>query len=68
MGNDEERIKFASIVASVFHNAAVEYEYAKDYSNSLIYYQKALRVSQIHLGKFDPTTQRLLENFNQAKA
>ena len=68
MGNDEERIKFASVVATVFHNAAVEYEYANDYSNSLIYYQKALRVSQIHLGKFDPTTQTFLEHFNQAKA
>ena len=50
MGDDEERIRFATVVATVFHNAGVEYEYANDFSNSLIHYNKALRVSQIHMG------------------
>lgn len=28
MGDDKERIKFASLVATAFHTAAVEYEFA----------------------------------------
>jgi len=38
MGSDLERIKFASIVSTAFHNAAVEYEFTYEFSQSLIMY------------------------------
>ena len=38
MGDDLEKVKFASVVSTAFHNAAVEYEFMDDYSTSLIYY------------------------------
>ena len=50
MGSEEDKLKFASVVATAYHNAAVEYEFIGDFSTSLIMYQKAVRVSKIHLG------------------
>ena len=44
MGNAQEKQKFTSVVASSFHNAAVEYEFTGDFSNCLIYYQKAFKL------------------------
>lgn len=38
LGDGVEKVKFTSIVASAFHNAAVEYEFLGDFSNCLIYY------------------------------
>lgn len=32
MGDNDEKMKFASIVSTAIHNAAVEYEYCNDYS------------------------------------
>lgn len=37
-GEGAEKLKFISIVASAFHNAAVEYEFTGDFSSSLIHY------------------------------
>jgi tetratricopeptide (TPR) repeat protein len=62
-----EKVKFVSIVASAFHNAAVEYEYVGDYSSCLIYYQKALKLSQMHLGPIHPLTATFQTNFEAAK-
>ena len=67
MGDEDERARFASIVSTAFHNAAVEYEYACDFSSSLIMYQKAVRVSRIHLGVKHPLTLTLEQNFQQVK-
>ena len=50
MGSLDEKVKFVSVVSTAFHNAAVEYEYVQDFSSSLIYYQKAVKVAKIHLG------------------
>ena len=50
MGLGLEKMKFACVVATAFENAAVEYEHLGDYSSSLIYYNKALKVARIHLG------------------
>jgi hypothetical protein len=38
LGEGNEKLKFTSILATAFHNAAVEYEFTGDYSNSLINY------------------------------
>lgn len=38
LGDGVEKIKFTSIVATAFHNVAVEYEFLGDFSNCLIYY------------------------------
>ena len=38
MGSEMERKNFVSIVASAYHNAAVEQEYNFDFSTSLILY------------------------------
>lgn len=67
MGGEQERNKFVSIVATAFHTAAVQYEFAQDFSNSLIMYQKAVRVSQIHLGHEHPLTETFNENFELIK-
>ena len=67
MGDEQERIKFATVVSTVFHNAGVEYEYVNDFSNSLICYSKAMRISQIHLGKNDPISQTFHQNFENVK-
>jgi len=56
-----------SLVATDFHNAAVEYEHVKDYPSSLIHYQKAAKIAQIHLGKFHNLTKRFTDNFELAK-
>ena len=56
MGSEVEREQFASIVASALYNAAVEFEFAQDFSSSLIMYQKAVKVSKIHLGLENPLT------------
>ena len=56
MGEGEERTGFAAAVASTFLNAGVEYEHAYDFSSSLIYLNKALRISELHLGKFAALT------------
>jgi tetratricopeptide (TPR) repeat protein len=45
LGEGAEKLKFVSIVASAFHNAAVEYEFTGDFSSCLIYYQKAVKMS-----------------------
>ena len=50
LGTEKEREKFSSIVASGHFNAAVEYEFVEDFSNSLISYQKAVKISKINLG------------------
>ena len=67
MGSLDEKQKFVSIVATALHNAAVEYEFVQDYSNSLIHYQKAVRISQIHLGAQNQLTLTFEGNFEQAK-
>ena len=38
LGQGSEKMKFVSVVASAFHNAAVEYEFTGDYSSCLIFY------------------------------
>ena len=38
LGEGTEKMKFVYVVASAFHNAAVEYEFTGDYSSCLIYY------------------------------
>ena len=38
MGTQDEKEKFASIVSTALHNAAVEYEFTGDYSSSLLHY------------------------------
>jgi tetratricopeptide (TPR) repeat protein len=45
LGDGNDKLKFTSIVATAFHNAAVEYEFTGDFSNCLIYYSKALKMS-----------------------
>lgn len=67
MGDEMERLKFTSIVSTAFHNAAVEYEFMLDFSNSLIMYQKAVRVSKIHLGYDHPLTETFQSNFDNVK-
>ena len=68
MGDEQERLKFATIVSTAYHNAAVEYEFTYDFSQSLIMYQKAVRVSKIHLGHHHPLTETFEENFEKVKA
>ena len=60
-------IEFASICASAFHNAAVEYEIANEFSSSLIMYQKAVKLSKIHLGINHPLTLKFQNNFQLVK-
>ena len=67
LGNEDERQKFVSVVVTALFNAAVEYEYANDFSSSLISFSKALKVAKIHLGLQHPLTLRVEENFNQVK-
>ena len=67
MGNAQEKQKFTSIVASAFHNAAVEYEFTGDFSSCLIYYQKALKLGQMFLGPNHPLTTTFELNFEAAK-
>ena len=67
MGSETERLKFASVVATAYHNAAVEYEFTGDFSTSLIMYQKAVRVSKIHLGVQHPLTETFESNFESVK-
>ena len=38
MGDQFEKEKFASVVSTAFHNAAVEYEFTGDFSSSLLHY------------------------------
>ena len=61
-------LEFATIAASAFHNAAVGYEIAGDFSSSLIYYSKAVKVSKIHLGHNHPLTSKFENNFQEVKA
>jgi tetratricopeptide (TPR) repeat protein len=67
VGQDQEKFKFISVVASGFHNAAVEYEYSGDYSNSLLNYNKAVTITKLHLGESNPVTQNFIQNFQAAK-
>ena len=67
MGSDQERVKFATIVSTAYHNAAVEYEFGLDFSNSLIMYSKAVRVSKIHLGLEHPLTETFDHAFEKVK-
>ena len=67
MGSPEFKIKFSTVVANTYHTAAIEYDFADDFSNCLIMYQKALRVSKINLGNGHPLTQTLETNFENAK-
>ena len=67
MGNKQECYRFASIVSTAYHNAAVEYEFNMDFSNSLIMYQKAVRVSKINLGHNHPLTETFENNFKKVK-
>lgn len=53
----KERRQFVQIVATAFHNAAVEYEFLKDYPNCLYYYQKSYGVCMHNLGSEHPLTQ-----------
>jgi tetratricopeptide (TPR) repeat protein len=43
--NTQEKFQMCSLVATAFHNAAVEYEHVKDYPICLIHYQKAARIA-----------------------
>ena len=63
MGSGIEKQMFASVVATAFEHAAVEYEFTGDYSSSLIYYNKALKVARIHLGPNHPLTLTFETNF-----
>lgn len=55
--DSKEKRQFVQIVATAFHNAAVEYEYLKDWENSISFYQKAFGVSIANLGSEHPLTQ-----------
>lgn len=68
MGPEYERERFTSIVATALFNAAVEYEYAQDFSASLIHFSKALKVAKIHLGLQHKLTTMIEFNFNEVKA
>ena len=67
MGSETESQQFVGIVVSALYNAAVEYEYAEDFSSSLIHYSKALKMSKIHLGLQNPLTIGIENNFDQVK-
>ena len=41
----KEKRQFVQIVATAFHNAAVEYEFVEDYDACLDYYQRAFGVN-----------------------
>lgn len=43
--NQKEKRHFVQIVATAFHNAAVEYEFIGNYDSCLTYYQKAFGVT-----------------------
>lgn len=68
MGSPIERSKFASIVATAFHNAAVEYEHTEDPSNGILFYSKAVNVCKVNLGPEHPLTQAFEKNFEGAKS
>ena len=67
MGTPIERSKFASIVATAFHNAAVEYEHTEDPSNGILLYSKAVNVCKVNLGPLHPLTKAFESNFEAAK-
>ena len=67
LGDSDEKEKFASVVSTAFHNAAVEYEFIGDYSSSLLHYQKAVKIAKIHLGFNNILTQTFENNFENAK-
>ena len=67
MGSGLDKQMFASVVATAFENAAVEYEFTEDYSSSLIYYNKAVKIARIHLGPSHPLTLTFETNFEDIK-
>jgi hypothetical protein len=52
----KEKRQFIQIVATAFHNAAVEYEFLEQFDDCLAYYQKAFGVTVSHLGSEHPLT------------
>ena len=52
----KEKRQFVQIVATAYHNAAVEYEFLEDYEKCIHYYQKAFGVTLQHLGSDHPLT------------
>ena len=63
----KEKRQFIQIVATAFHNAAVEYEFLEQFDNCLTYYQKAFGVTIQHLGSEHPLTQAFERSLIEAR-
>ena len=42
---------FVQVMATAYHNAGVEYEFLRQDSESLIYFQKAVKMSTMYFGE-----------------
>ena len=56
LDEDEDKEAFIQLVVTAYSNAAVEYEYVLEFSNSLLNYQKAQKISEMHLGPLHALT------------
>ena len=56
---------FIQVYATATHNTAVEYEFLKQFPESLIYYEKAVKLAQMHLST--EQQQMFIQRFEQAK-
>jgi hypothetical protein len=63
----KEKRQFVQIVATAFHNAAVEHEFLQNYDACLNYYQKAFGVTIQHLGSDHPLTQAFEKSLIEAR-
>jgi len=55
------------VLATGYHNCAAEYEFLKSYPEALVFYQKAVKLCQAHLGVFSNTTVIFQKHFEEAK-
>lgn len=58
---------FIPVIATAFHNAAVEYEYVNDYPKSLTHYQKAIDLIKSHFEHSNVLVKTFSKNYELAK-
>jgi hypothetical protein len=58
---------FVQVLATAYHNLAAECEFLKEWPDSLLNYQKSLKVCQKYLGPFSDITKMFESKFIKAK-
>lgn len=59
--------QLVEIMASVYYNAGVQYEFLGQASECLIYFDKAVHLCQLHLGETNPTSVMFKNHYDDAK-